>query len=261
MPGAGRCSTPPVGRGTGTQGALGPVVTFPSSPGGRPRARCGSSSCRSRCVLSPCRAQTLVLDVLGSAPGAARVRAWRREADGNVTTGPTAVARVDRPLPPLLHVRTDSAGRTDLHERADILLTGDRTRGTVRSRSGHQAELCMIQSRGTHISYTTRMGVSRIDTSPPLTTKPITGTGVAHPDEPPPAAESCVNCRTHMCSYRHSSGPVVRLSGRRRSVPKTFSGRGRPVRTVPAPKWVGSSRSAAVNGTQGEALWRMWKCR
>src|SRR5882757_7345192 len=61
---------------------LGPVVTFPSSPGGRPRGV--------RCVLSVCRAWTLVLDVLGSAPGAARGRAWRREADGNVTTGPRA---------------------------------------------------------------------------------------------------------------------------------------------------------------------------
>nr|WP_240982534.1 LysE family transporter [Streptomyces sp. S3(2020)] len=42
-----------------------------------------------RCVLSACRAQALVLVVRGSVPGAARVRAWRRGAGGNVTTGPS----------------------------------------------------------------------------------------------------------------------------------------------------------------------------
>ncbi|MFC8712713.1 3-keto-5-aminohexanoate cleavage protein [Streptomyces sp. NPDC057197] len=45
-----------------------------------------------RCVLSACRALARVLDVLGSGPGAARVRAWRRGAGGNVTTGPSAEA-------------------------------------------------------------------------------------------------------------------------------------------------------------------------
>lgn len=38
--------------------------------------------------LGECRAWSLVLDVLGSAPGAARVRAWHRAADGNCQTGP-----------------------------------------------------------------------------------------------------------------------------------------------------------------------------
>nr|WP_234311637.1 sialidase family protein [Streptomyces griseus] len=56
------------------------VANEPSSPVGRPRGV--------RCVLSACRLQALVLDVLGSGAGAARVRAWRREADGNGQTGP-----------------------------------------------------------------------------------------------------------------------------------------------------------------------------
>src|SRR5688500_4144036 len=45
-----------------------------------------------RCVLSARRAQALVLVVRGSVPGAARVRAWRRQAGGNVTTGPRTVS-------------------------------------------------------------------------------------------------------------------------------------------------------------------------
>ncbi|GHJ38450.1 hypothetical protein Sm713_40590 [Streptomyces sp. TS71-3] len=44
-----------------------------------------------RWILSACRVQALVLDVLGLTPGAARGRAWRRAADGSSTTGPRAV--------------------------------------------------------------------------------------------------------------------------------------------------------------------------
>ncbi len=46
-----------------------------------------------RRVLSARGALILVRDVLGSGPRAARVRAWRREADGSVTTGPGRARR------------------------------------------------------------------------------------------------------------------------------------------------------------------------
>lgn len=79
--------------------------------------------------------------------------AYGRGARGS--TAPTSAARSYR------------LGRADAHERTDVLPTGDRTRGTERPISSHQAELCMI-------------GVSRIDTSPPLPTKPTsTGSSVA----------------------------------------------------------------------------------
>ncbi len=56
----------------------------------------GLSVAGERVVLSACRLQALVLDVLGPGASAARVRAWRREADGNCQTGP----RVVRPPQP-----------------------------------------------------------------------------------------------------------------------------------------------------------------
>ncbi len=65
--------------------------------GGRGRGHGGAvaSPLRGR-PLSACRLQALVLDVLGPGASAARVRAWRREADGNCQTGP----RVVRPPQP-----------------------------------------------------------------------------------------------------------------------------------------------------------------
>ncbi|MFF2191455.1 acyltransferase family protein [Streptomyces sp. NPDC058157] len=74
-----------IGRGGGR---LGPVVKVPPSPGGRPRGVW--------CVLSVRRAQDLVLDVLGLAPGAARARARRRGAGGTLTTGPSVRRRRGR---------------------------------------------------------------------------------------------------------------------------------------------------------------------
>ncbi|KDN85093.1 D-alanyl-D-alanine carboxypeptidase [Kitasatospora cheerisanensis KCTC 2395] len=49
-----------------------------------------------RCVLSACRVEGLVLDVLGLSPGAARVRAGRRGAGGGLKTGPSPSARGPR---------------------------------------------------------------------------------------------------------------------------------------------------------------------
>ncbi|MVO88492.1 hypothetical protein GPA10_27950 [Streptomyces sp. p1417] len=94
---------------------MGPVVKLPSSPGGRPRGV--------RCVLSACRAQTLVLDVLGSGPvrregappcsSAAESlgeRAWRHVAGGSLTTGPSADV-VDEAL---TRSRRDAGGGTQV---------------------------------------------------------------------------------------------------------------------------------------------------
>ncbi|MET7488658.1 MFS transporter [Streptomyces sp. NPDC005538] len=53
-----------------------------------PVVRPGGGPCGVRCVLSACRAEVRVLVVRGLSPGAARVRAGRRGADGKPGTGP-----------------------------------------------------------------------------------------------------------------------------------------------------------------------------
>ena len=84
-PGPAACRTNIKSRGTtSTPCRQIPVVRSEGGPGGGRRVR--------RCVRSACRAQALVLVVRGSAPGAARVRAWRRGAGGNLTTGPSVTA-------------------------------------------------------------------------------------------------------------------------------------------------------------------------
>ncbi|EFF88316.1 cytochrome D ubiquinol oxidase, subunit II [Streptomyces sp. e14] len=78
---------------------LGRVVKFPPSARRARSAASGACSGGPPCSesLGECRILTLVLDVLGSGSGAARVRAWRRGAGGNLTTRPRTAG--DAPLP------------------------------------------------------------------------------------------------------------------------------------------------------------------
>ncbi|MFI1357805.1 ABC transporter ATP-binding protein [Streptomyces sp. NPDC020898] len=85
-----------------------PVVRPKGGPGGV------------RCVLSACRALALVLVVRGSVPGAARGRAWRRQAGGNVTTGPSGSE--ESPVP--VDDRIDVVGVRYAYDRGGEVLRG-----------------------------------------------------------------------------------------------------------------------------------------
>nr|WP_240799285.1 thiopeptide-type bacteriocin biosynthesis protein [Streptomyces sp. A0958] len=94
----------PVGTLGGRAAVLGPVFKLPSSPEGRPGGvRCfpkfSASLEQGRPHSSACRPQASVLDVPGSGTGAARVRAWRRPADGSLKTGPRRVVPIVGCLP------------------------------------------------------------------------------------------------------------------------------------------------------------------